>query len=223
MTSAVSTLHEPFDGLARFARDRLLAPPPDTAVALLGALLVRRELGGRPTIARIVETEAYAEDDPASHSFRGPTPRNAAMFAAPGTAYVYRSYGVHWCLNVAVGPEGHGAAVLLRAACVVEGGDRVRARRRAATRDAELLRGPGCLTAGLEVSRAAHDGIDLLSDRAEVRLMADGWWPARDEVASGPRVGIRHAADRPWRFWVAGSPCVSRYRPAVSRRDRRAG
>jgi DNA-3-methyladenine glycosylase len=204
------------DGFAPFERDRLRAPPPAAARDLLGALLVRREADSPPTIARIVETEAYGEDDPASHSFRGRTRRNAAMFAAPGTAYVYRSYGVHWCLNVAVGSEGHGAAVLIRAACVVEGVPRVRARRSAAKRDPDLLRGPGCLAAGLEVTGPAHDGTDLLSAWAELRLVADEWRPtAPDEIASGPRVGIRHAVDRAWRFWLADSPCVSRYRPAT--------
>jgi DNA-3-methyladenine glycosylase len=124
---------------APFRRVLLAASVEQAARELLGTLLVRTEEDGRETVARIVETEAYGPDDPASHSFRGPTARNAAMFGPPGTAYVYRSYGVHWCLNVAAEPEGQGAAVLLRAAVLLTNHGHVRPRRPTAGRDRDLL------------------------------------------------------------------------------------
>ncbi len=178
---------------------------------LLGALLVR-QLGDTRVIARIVETEAYREDDPASHSHRGRTPRTAPMFAASGTAYVYRSYGLHWLLNVSVEAEGIGAAVLLRAATVIEGLDAVRQRRPAARRDAELLSGPGRLTMGLEVDGPRHDHLPLLTGSGTLRLADDGWQPDPSDIAAGPRVGISRAADVPWRFHLVGVNSVSSYR-----------
>jgi DNA-3-methyladenine glycosylase len=190
---------------------------PDAAVALLGALLVRTWPTGERVLARIVETEAYDQDDPASHSYRGPRPRTAAMFGPAGVAYVYRSYGIHWCLNVSCGPDGHGAAVLLRAAAVEDGLEVVRARRPAARTDRDLLRGPGRLAEGLDVDAARHDGLDLLaggtSDGAgEVQLVTDGAWTSSTaDVHRGPRVGVSLAADVPWRFHL-GVPEVSAYR-----------
>ena len=195
MNAASSQLH----GIVRpLAPQRLSARADRAAIALLGALLVR-ELDGTRVVARIVETEAYREDDPASHSHRGRTRRTAPMFASPGTAYVYRSYGVHWLLNVSVERDGVGAAVLLRAATVVEGLAAVRDRRPGARRDVELLRGPGRLTVGLAV-----DG--------PLRLASDDWEPEAAGIVAGPRVGISHAADLPWRFHLAGVASVSPYR-----------
>lgn len=180
------------------------------APALLGALLLRR-LDGTEVVARVVEVEAYERDDPASHSAKGKTARNAAMFAEAGTAYVYRAYGVHWCANVTVGPVGHGAAVLLRAAVLLAGHAAVQSRR-SQVRDPEaLLRGPGCLTAGLGLD-GRHDGLGLLGAGSEVRLLTDGFRPAPEDVRCGPRVGVTLASERPWRWWVAGQPAVSRYR-----------
>lgn len=195
----------------RMARGTLDVPAPAAAVALLGALLLRDEPDGRRTIARIVETEAYREDDPASHSVRRTT-RTEPMFWRPGTAYVYRSYGVHWCLNVTVEGEDTGAAVLVRAARVVEGHAVVRRRRPAGVPDRELLRGPGRLTAGLDLDAPRHDRGDLVTGVAGLVLATDAWRPSERLVTAGPRVGIRHAADRPWRFHLRGAPEVSPYR-----------
>lgn len=182
---------------------------PRAAQRLLGALLVRDD-GPEPIVARIVETEAYRQTDPASHSSRGRTPANDAMFRSPGTAYVYRIYGMHWCLNVAVEAEGRGAAVLLRAAQVLRGEAVVRARRPAGARTVELLRGPGRLTSGLDVDGPRHDGVDLTRRGAGLWLGAGV--DRRDvEVVSTPRVGVRQAADVPWRFHLAVAE-VSAYR-----------
>ncbi len=190
---------------------RLLAPAEVAARDLLGTLLVRT-LDGVEVVARIVETEAYREDDPASHSHRRRTPRTEPMFAAPGIAYVYRSYGVHWCLNIGVEPEGVGAAVLVRAAGVLEGVEVVRRRRPTVRRDAELLRGPGCLTAGLDIDGPRFDHRSLLDPSAPLRLVADGWRPAAQQVIAGPRVGVSLAAEVPWRFHLRDEPSVSAYR-----------
>lgn len=194
-------------------RNELARPSPEVAADLLGRLLVRAEGDGAATVARIVETEAYRQDDPASHSHRGRTPRTQPMFARPGTAYVYRSYGVHWCLNVSAEEEGVGAAVLIRAAELLRGHRFVWPRRPAARSERDLLRGPGCLTAGLDVDGFRHDGGDLLRGVAGLRLCDDGWRPQPAMVRSTPRVGIRAAAEVPWRFHVVDEPTVSAYRP----------
>ena len=198
--------------LEPFERSRLRLPAPQAAIALLGALLVRKwPRDGDATVARIVETEAYREDDPASHSHRGRTARTEPMFGRPGTTYVYRSYGLHWCINVAVERDGVGAAVLLRAATVLRGVDEVRARRPGVAGHA-LLRGPGNLTAGLDLDALRHDGGDLVEGVAGLTLASDGWEPTPGEVRSGPRVGVRLAPDLPWRFHLRGVSAVSSYR-----------
>lgn len=193
----------PFDGAP------LTGHAVDAARGLLGALLVRR-LEGTEIAARIVETEAYREDDPASHTYGRRTPRVEPMFGPPGTAYVYRSYGVHWCLNVAVEAEGVGAAVLLRAAVVLTGHVAVRDRRPTARTDRDLLRGPGNLCRGLGVDGPNHGGTDLLGG-GELYLADDGWRPPTGRIVAGPRTGVRLAADVPWRFHLADTPEVSRY------------
>lgn len=192
-------------------RAALRGPAPEAAAVVLGALLVR-SLEGLTVVSRIVEVEAYDEDDPASHSATGRTAANAAMFSDAGTAYVYRSYGVHWCVNVAVGPHGHGAAVLLRAAVVLQGHAPVRQRRPGITSDDALLRGPGCLTAGLDIDARRHGGVDLLADGTALRLASDGWRPVPAQVTAGPRVGVSRASEVPWRWYVDAEPAVSRYR-----------
>jgi DNA-3-methyladenine glycosylase len=204
---------EPVGPWRALDRDALHDSAPQAARRLLGCLLVRTEADGSATVARIVETEAYHQDDPASHSHRGRTPRTAPMFAGPGTAYVYRSYGVHWCLNVAVEPEGVGAAVLVRAATLLTGHAHVRPRRSTARRDRDLLRGPGRLTAGLDIDAPRHDAGDLLEEVAGLRLADDGWRPEPERIVTSPRVGVRLAAERPWRFHLDAEPTVSPYRP----------
>ncbi len=171
---------------------------PEAAPLLLNA----RITDGTVTV-RITEVEAYAgEHDPASHAFRGPTAKNAVMFGPPGHAYVYLSYGMHWCLNVVCHAQGSAGGILLRAG-EVEQGAVVASRRRGGQR--ELARGPGRLGQALAVS-GADSGVDLRCGR--LRLMAGG----AADVACGPRVGVSRAADRPWRFWIPGDPFVSTYR-----------
>lgn len=193
-------------------RSVLERPAPGAAVALLGALLLRSEADGSRTMARIVEVEAYTPDDPASHSVRGRTARNGSMFAAPGTAYVYRSYGVHWCCNVTVEAAGVGAAVLLRAAVVIDGERSVRARRPAVTHDAALLRGPGNLAKGLDIDGERHDGVDLLAGGGGLCLAHDDLHVPSTQRMNGPRVGVSQAPDLPWRWWLVDEQAVSRYR-----------
>jgi DNA-3-methyladenine glycosylase len=161
------------------------------APALLGALLVVERDGTRLS-GRIVEAEAYTADDPASHSFRGETARNAVMFGPAGHLYVYRSYGIHWCANVVTGTVGDGQAVLLRAVDPVEGLDEM-LRRRGRT---PLADGPGKLCQAFGID-GADDGADLCGD-GPVRIL-DGTPPPTAPLA-GPRIGITKAVDTPWRF-----------------------
>ncbi len=162
---------------------------------LLGATLLVDGVGGI-----IVETEAYHPTDPASHSYRGPTPRNASMFAGPGRAYVYRSYGIHWCLNFVCGGA---AAVLIRALEPTDGIEAMIARR-GVTAGRALCSGPGKLAEALGITRA-HDGLMLDAPPFGLR-------PARQAppIVVGPRIGISKAVEVPWRFGVAGSAFLSR-------------
>jgi len=166
---------------------------------LLGKLLVS-EVGGHRVVGRITEVEAYTEDDPASHTFRGRTERNAPMFGPPGHLYVYLSYGIHHCLNVVTGPEGRGEAVLVRSVRIVEGTEIVRERRRT-PRDRDLTSGPGRLGQALGID-LSHRGVDALGPSSIVRLIDDGTPPPTDPLV-GPRIGISNGVDRPWRFRTA--------------------
>jgi DNA-3-methyladenine glycosylase len=162
----------------------------------------------------LTEVEAYdGASDPASHAFRGRTARNAVMFGPAGHLYVYFSYGMHWCANVVCGPVGTPSAVLLRAGRVVAGADLARARRGRGVADRSLARGPATLTQSLGITGEAN-GADLLGDGGgRLHLGApDVPRPATAEVASGPRVGVRMAADVPWRFWLNGDATVSAYK-----------
>lgn len=184
--------------------------PVDAARALLGA-----ELRSGDVTMRIVEVEAYGGPeggpwpDSAAHSYRGSTPRNGVMFGPPGRLYVYLSYGMHLCMNVTCGPDGDAAAVLLRAAEVVDGVSVVRSRRGPSASDARIASGPGNLGQAMGVS-LADNGVDLLDAGSSIRLDKVGSDCA--QVAEGPRVGVSTAADRAWRFWLPGSAAVSAYR-----------
>ena len=181
----------------------LTGPVDQVAQSLLGATLRHGEVA-----VRLTEVEAYdGPTDPASHAHRGRTARNAIMFGPPGHLYVYFSYGTHWAANVICGPEGHAAGVLLRAGEIVDGVEVARTRRGRA-RDRDLARGPGRLCAALRLS-AEQKGCYLLGD-GPVRLEPPVEHP--ETIMSGPRVGVSLEADRPWRFWIAGSRFVSDYK-----------
>ena len=185
-------VHGRFPALGRdfFARSALEVAPD-----LLHKVLV---VGDRSV--RITETEAYLGDDPASHSFRGPTPRTAVMFGPAGVLYVYFTYGMHWCANVVTGADGVGEAVLLRAGLPLTGVDAMRAVRKAARRDRDLTNGPAKLAQALGLDGSAN-GVDLLVDSAEI-CIADDRSPAPTRIVTTPRIGISKAVDRPWRFLV---------------------
>lgn len=175
-----------------------LAPSHLVARQLIGVTVLIDGVGGH-----IVETEAYDGEDPASHSYSGPTDRNVAMFGPPAHAYVYRSYGIHWCLNFVCREEGHGAGVLIRALEPVTGLETMIERR--GTRDHWLLcSGPGKLCQALGVTRALN-GRSLAAAPFELAPA-----PAGIDVVSGPRIGISKAVDVPWRFGLAGSRWVSK-------------
>jgi len=168
------------------------------ARALIGVTLLVHRVGGV-----IVETEAYDQHDPASHSHSGPTLRNAVMFGASGHAYVYRSYGIHWCLNFVCREPGHGAGVLIRAIEPVHGIDAMRERR--GMDDLRLLcAGPGRLGQALGI-KPAHNGKPLDAPPFDLRAAT-----VAPTLAIGPRIGISKARDNPWRFGLAGSPYLSR-------------
>lgn len=188
-------------------RASLRADADEVASRLLGLVLV-----AGPVVARIVEVEAYRQDDPASHAHRGRTPRNATMFGDAGHLYVYRSYGVHHCGNVVAGEEGTGAGCLVRAVDVLEGVELARERRggRGAT-PREMGGGPGRVGQVLQLHSSTHDGLDLLDAASAVTLRDDGTRPTADEIVTGPRVGVTLAPDVAWRWWLRDHPAVSRY------------
>jgi DNA-3-methyladenine glycosylase len=191
-------------------RDELTIDPVDAAKRLLGCVLESSTVDGTVAV-RLVEVEAYrGGDDPASHCYRGRTPRNEVMFGEAGHLYVYFVYGMHFCANVVALTDGVPGAVLLRAAEVVEGIDLARDRRPGSRSDAELAKGPARLTSVLGLHRE-HNGADLVDRASQVRLYAGE--PVPDHlIGVGPRVGVAVAIDVPWRFWVTGSPAVSTYR-----------
>lgn len=184
--------------MSRLGREFFARSVHEVAPELVGCTLLVDGVGGR-----IVEVEAYDAEDPASHGYRGRTARNDAMFGPPGHAYVYRSYGIHWCLNLVCAREGLAEAALVRALEPTEGLERMR-ERRGVEDDRLLCSGPGRLCEALGVA-GGHDGLAL--DAPPFALLA------ADEpvaVARGPRVGITRAAELPWRYGLAGSPFLSR-------------
>ena len=182
----------------------LAGPVVEVAPLLLNATFTH---GG--VTVRLTEVEAYdGPNDPGSHAHNGRTERNAVMFGPPGHLYVYFTYGMHHCCNVSCGPDGEASAVLLRAGEVVDGIEIARVRRPGST-DRDLARGPGRLCKTLGIHRD-DNGLDLRD------VLVPG--PAPADISTGPRVGLRKAADHPWRFWVTGDPTVSRYVAAKPRR-----
>ena len=195
----------------RLPRSFFARPSPAVAPDLLGRVLVRALPDGRRLAARLVEVEAYEEGDPASHSFRGRTPRTAVMFGRPGHLYVYFTYGMHLCSNVVTGRDGEGSAVLLRAAEPLEGLQVMQAAR--GVGDPRLLcSGPGRLAEAFGIARE-DDGADLV--RGPALFLLSGAPVPAGAVTRSARVGVRVGLERRWRFFVRDSPFVSRARPAT--------
>jgi DNA-3-methyladenine glycosylase len=214
MGSTVSAAPGTFRNPRALGRAFFARPTVEVATTLVGSRLICDPGTGREVRAVVVEVEAYlGVEDPASHAHRGPTPRAAIMFGPPGHLYVYLSYGVHFCANVVCEPEGVAGAVLLRAGAVEAGEEVVRDRRGRGGRQpafANLLRGPGNLATGLDLT-LEDNGLDLCAPGSRLRILGG----APDvPLAVGPRVGITRAADRPLRFAWAGHPAVSRPAPS---------
>jgi len=206
------------------SRPTLVAPSElsvdvlEAAPRLLGAELVADTPDGAVRV-RVVEVEAYrGADDPGSHCYRGRTARNAVMWGPAGHLYVYFVYGMHFCANIVCLTEGEAGAVLLRAGEVLSDLGMAHARRPTARgRDAELARGPARLCALLGLGRE-HNDVDVLSPSSPVRLET-GRRLSDADVRTGPRVGVAAGQERPWRFWVAGSPAVTPYKAGRARPD----
>ena len=222
--------------MALIPRDFFARHSVQVAPELLGCVIEHETAAGLVAV-ELTEVEAYAgQSDPASHAYRGKTARNAVMFGPPGHAYVYFTYGMHFCVNLVCLGDGSASAVLLRAGRVIEGEELALTRRTGAPRGVrrdgsprertvipfrDLARGPARLCQALDIDRA-QDGADVCIAESPLRMR----WPdaramdrsAEIKVASGPRVGVSSAAEIPWRFWIEGEPTVSAYRPAVPRR-----
>jgi len=216
------------------SRDFFARPSVEVAPDLLGCVLEHETADGLVAV-ELTEVEAYAgASDPASHAYRGRTRRNAVMFGPPGHAYVYFTYGMHFCVNmVCLGEPGSASAVLLRAGAIIAGEDLARARRtrgpvpegpvsggRARIAPRDLARGPARLCQALAIDRAL-DGADVCVAGSPLRMLSGAGNPARSaKIVTGPRVGVSSAAEIPWRFWYDGDPTVSVYRPHVPRRPK---
>jgi DNA-3-methyladenine glycosylase len=204
----------------RIDRKLLSRPALQVAPVLLGATLVS-SVGGAEVVVRITEVEAYEGSlDAASHAYRGPTKRNSVMFGEAGRLYCYFVYGMHWCANVTCGQPGTAAAVLLRAAQILDGEPVAQARTLASTTSrlsaGKLASGPARLARVLGLS-GEHTGLDLLDPGSPVRLTELEDEPLAD-YRTGPRVGVAAAAEHPWRFWLPDQPSVSAYRPGGRKR-----
>jgi DNA-3-methyladenine glycosylase len=212
-------------------REFFARPAVPVAPDLLGCVLEHQTAEGLVAV-ELTEVEAYmGREDPASHSYRGRTARNAVMFGPPGHAYVYFTYGMHFCVNLVCLLQDSASAVLLRAGRVIEGEELARARRtrrspdgaRLAARD--LARGPARLCQALDIDRSL-DGADACVADSPLRVRfgsADTGTTGRSgekKVCTGPRVGVSAAAEVPWRFWLEGDPTVSAYKPYVARRPK---
>ena len=221
-------------------RNFFARPSVEVAPDLLGCVLEHETADG-PVAVELTEVEAYAgRSDPASHAYRGKTARNAVMFGPPGHAYVYFTYGMHFCVNVVcLGEEGSASAVLLRAGRVIAGEELARARRTRGTTaiaPRDLARGPARLCQALGIDRS-QNGADMVSAGSPLRMLSAAGNPARSAVlalgdetlihpatprriVTGPRVGVSSAAEIPWRFWYDGDPTVSVYRAHVPRQPK---
>jgi DNA-3-methyladenine glycosylase len=218
-------------------RNFFARPSVEVATDLLGCVLEHETADGLVAV-ELTEVEAYAgRSDPASHAYRGKTARNAVMFGPPGHAYVYFTYGMHFCVNVVcLGEEGSASAVLLRAGRVIAGEELARARRTRGTTaiaPRDLARGPARLCQALGIDRS-QNGADMVSAGSPLRMLSGAGNPARSavlaagdgrpatprKIVTGPRVGVSSAAEIPWRFWYDGDPTVSVYRPHVPRRPK---
>jgi DNA-3-methyladenine glycosylase len=199
----------------RLPRSFYERPATEVAPELLGHVLVRLLPDGTRLAARLVEVEAYEPDDPGSHAFRGMTPRNEVMFGVPGHLYVYFTYGMHFCMNAVTRRAGEGSAVLLRGGEPLEGLEEMR-RRRGRERPIDLCSGPGRFTQALGIARP-ENGVDLV--RGDVVWIERGTSPIAT-VGNGIRVGV-HDTSRSWRYWVEGSPFVSKGRPGPPTPKRR--
>ena len=201
-------------------REFLSRPAQEVAPDLLGCVFEHETADGLVAVA-LTEVEAYAgEVDPASHAYRGRTVRNAVMFGPAGHAYVYFTYGMHFCVNVVCMPPGTASAVLLRAGQVIAGEELARARRGPASTPRDLARGPARLCQALGIDRRL-DGADLCDEASPLRLrkaVATVRSEEKTAIHTGPRVGVREGADVPWRFWLDGAATVSAYRPYARRR-----
>jgi DNA-3-methyladenine glycosylase len=206
-----------------------MPPSPDTPLTRAffdrPADLVAPDLLGRTLVVtltegvvalRLTEVEAYAAADPASHSHRGPTPRNAVMFGPPGHLYVYFTYGMHFCANLVTGPGTAASGVLLRAGEITSGLELARSRRVNSRRDVDLAQGPARLAVALGIDRSLN-GADGCAPGSPVHVLR-GTPPAVGGISAGPRTGIAQAAETPWRFWTTGDPTVSPYRQHVPRK-----
>jgi len=203
------------DPTAPLPRSFFDRPVLKVAPDLLGRLVVHDAEEGRVT-ARLTEVEAYdGPNDPGSHAFRGRSKRNGTMFGPPGHVYVYFTYGMHYCMNLVCGPEGMPTGILLRAAALTEGTELARKRRPTAKTDRDLARGPARLVEALAVTRT-DDGADICGDGP--LTIQHGEPPPESLIRTGPRVGLRDAAEFPWRFWIDEDPSVSIYRPHVPKR-----
>jgi DNA-3-methyladenine glycosylase len=192
---------------------------------LLGCVITHETAEGLVAV-RLTEVEAYSgESDPASHAFRGRTARNAVMYGPPGHAYVYFTYGMHFCVDLVCEPPGDASAVLLRAGRVIDGlplaAARRAGRRRSGSvpREIDLARGPARLCEALGVDRS-HDGADVADPASPLRVFAPSAPIPATGISTGPRVGVSRAADVAWRFWITGDPAVSVYRAYAPRRAR---
>ena len=204
-------------------RDFFARHSVEVAPGLLGCVLEHETAAGLVAV-ELTEVEAYAgQSDPASHAYRGKTRRNAVMFGPQGHAYVYFTYGMHFCVNLVCLGEDSASAVLLRAGAVIAGEDLARARRASgaavvAARD--LARGPARLCQALGIDRAL-DGADVCVPSSPLRVRTGAGPPPRPvKIATGPRVGVSSAAETPWRFWLEGEPTISPYRAHVPRRPK---